>query len=721
MPYVRSVVNAPKTALTISTVTSGTPKTNTDLGGYRLNIRFESGGLGSDHSSFSDAEDSTGTGVRVSSPTSTASHDYPDSEGWEDLYPSDSASRSRIPVERQVVEAPRPAPAVHHVKRPSPPKRESQHHEHTLRGHRHSRPTEPEIVESPEDFPGYARGAQPPPPNWGHPHPPPGFAPGPAASPFAPNGTNQLIPFSQPGAFGYPNPFAPTPGPGSPGYFPPASNQPAPPPPMANPLSPRGAAHYGGSPSPYGGQELMQYSPFFSYGSPPPGYPMQHGVPPMYYPYQMIPHPSHSHSPAKDGSPAPPDPKDDEKYSRLEKLIIDQQTAVAAREELRLKAEKEKEERKIADRKEREAREAAEKERKEQREIAEQERREAREAAERKEAREAADRAAAQKKEIEEAIAKAERDKKLIEEAVAKATAEATAAAQKKVLDQAAADKAAADAVAAAKAAQAKLEADHAAAVQAAMEKATAEGAALLKAAEEKAKADQEAAVKAAAEKAAADAKKAAEDAAAAAAPPPDMQKKPIRFKDAVGRKFSFPFHLCKTWQGMEELIKQAFLHVEFLGPHVAEGHYDLVGPNGEIILPPIWETVIEPDWAITMHMWPMPEPPAPAPAPEVAAAPPPPPAAPARGTKGAKGGTKKTTPAPHPEVVIVPDSGGAGPEVVVVDSADAAGAPPVRKAHTTKVSPLLMWAAGRSAKSGKGSKKPEPIGAQHDVFCRVM
>lgn len=62
----------------------------------------------------------------------------------------------------------------------------------------------------------------------------------------------------------------------------------------------------------------------------------------------------------------------------------------------------------------------------------------------------------------------------------------------------------------------------------------------------------------------------------------------------------------------MEELIRQAFLHVELIGPHVAEGHYDLVGPTGEIILPQVWETVVEPDWTITMHMWPMPEPPPP-------------------------------------------------------------------------------------------------------------
>jgi hypothetical protein len=75
----------------------------------------------------------------------------------------------------------------------------------------------------------------------------------------------------------------------------------------------------------------------------------------------------------------------------------------------------------------------------------------------------------------------------------------------------------------------------------------------------------------------------------------------------------------------MEDLIKQAFLHIEVIGPHVAEGHYDLVGPNGDIILPQVWETVVEPDWTITMHMWPIPEKPKDPelPAKEDAAAPP--------------------------------------------------------------------------------------------------
>jgi hypothetical protein len=38
----------------------------------------------------------------------------------------------------------------------------------------------------------------------------------------------------------------------------------------------------------------------------------------------------------------------------------------------------------------------------------------------------------------------------------------------------------------------------------------------------------------------------------------------------------------------MEELINQAFLHVDVVGPHVIHGHYDVIGPNGEIILPQV-------------------------------------------------------------------------------------------------------------------------------------
>ncbi|KAI0449404.1 hypothetical protein F5B21DRAFT_49132 [Xylaria acuta] len=79
-----------------------------------------------------------------------------------------------------------------------------------------------------------------------------------------------------------------------------------------------------------------------------------------------------------------------------------------------------------------------------------------------------------------------------------------------------------------------------------------------------------------------------------------------IRFKDALGRKFTIPFSQGCTWQGMQELIEAAFLHVDVIGSEVREGHYDLVGPDGAIILPQTWEEIIQPGWNISMHMWPM-------------------------------------------------------------------------------------------------------------------
>ncbi|KAI1841930.1 hypothetical protein JX266_011900 [Neoarthrinium moseri] len=79
-----------------------------------------------------------------------------------------------------------------------------------------------------------------------------------------------------------------------------------------------------------------------------------------------------------------------------------------------------------------------------------------------------------------------------------------------------------------------------------------------------------------------------------------------IHFKDAVGRKFSFPWAVAKKWKGMTGYIMEAFVHVDVLGPHVQAGHYDLVGPNGVIILPSTWEVLARAGDAITMQMWPI-------------------------------------------------------------------------------------------------------------------
>ena len=60
----------------------------------------------------------------------------------------------------------------------------------------------------------------------------------------------------------------------------------------------------------------------------------------------------------------------------------------------------------------------------------------------------------------------------------------------------------------------------------------------------------------------------------------------------------------------MEYLIKEAFLRVEDIGKYVADGCYDLLGPDGGIILKQAWASMIQPGWEITMHLWPIPEPP---------------------------------------------------------------------------------------------------------------
>jgi hypothetical protein len=142
------------------------------------------------------------------------------------------------------------------------------------------------------------------------------------------------------------------------------------------------------------------------------------------------------------------------------------------------------------------------------------------------------------------------------------------------------------------------------------------------KAADDAAKAQAEAEAKA--ERAASDAKIAEEAAAKAKKEMEEESTDPVQGRCRKKVQFSISSlreMACKCFpplaqrldrvfdglQGMEELIRQAFLHVEGIGPHVQEGHYDLLGPNGEIILPQVWETVVEPDWTVTMHMWPMP------------------------------------------------------------------------------------------------------------------
>lgn len=62
----------------------------------------------------------------------------------------------------------------------------------------------------------------------------------------------------------------------------------------------------------------------------------------------------------------------------------------------------------------------------------------------------------------------------------------------------------------------------------------------------------------------------------------------------------------------MAELINDIFKTAEFepqsLAAAISQEYYDLVGPEGSIILPLVWGELIEPGWSISMQMWPLPE-----------------------------------------------------------------------------------------------------------------
>ncbi|KAI9772249.1 MAG: hypothetical protein M1840_000998 [Geoglossum simile] len=468
-----------------------------------LNITIDhvSATNGSEDDSLSDGENSSG--VNISPSSGVGSQEYADSydaESWESLQydelgPSDSASRPQTANHhRPIVEA-RPPPAhrqssrrhAHQDRqqRHPPVHHNPVHHPPGHRQHRHSQPITPEIVDPAEEYSGgYARGqpsqhVRPPTGHWAPSGPPPGYPPSFASgqsyqNPFisnsvVPANTNQLIPFGGQSGYNYsPNPFSPGPSTGGQGYYSHGHHghhshhggtH------MNNPLSTR-------PPSGYGTQEIMPYQgQGAGYYFNPQGYYQANGLHGMYYPFGMgqsqPPQPPQPQSTPPQQSPhsgpTPPPPvessKDDEKFARLEQLILDQKKEAE---------EKEARARKVAEEKE-----------------------------------------AAEKKAAEELAAR-----KAAEEAVAKAAADAAAAAT-------AVAKEAAEAVA-------KEAAEVA-------EKRLAEESAARKAAEE------------AAAKASAAAEAAAAEVAAATKPKAE-KKKPLRFKDAVGRKFSFPFHLCQTW-----------------------------------------------------------------------------------------------------------------------------------------------------------------------------
>ncbi|RSL82859.1 hypothetical protein CEP51_004873 [Fusarium floridanum] len=92
----------------------------------------------------------------------------------------------------------------------------------------------------------------------------------------------------------------------------------------------------------------------------------------------------------------------------------------------------------------------------------------------------------------------------------------------------------------------------------------------------------------------------------ASASEEPQNKDEFISFTDALSRKFKFPFYKVEKFEGLKKLIDAAFVQVDVLGSHVEEGHFDLIGPDDIVMLPEIWDDLIQPGMNITMTMWPM-------------------------------------------------------------------------------------------------------------------
>lgn len=60
----------------------------------------------------------------------------------------------------------------------------------------------------------------------------------------------------------------------------------------------------------------------------------------------------------------------------------------------------------------------------------------------------------------------------------------------------------------------------------------------------------------------------------------------------------------------MQGFIREAFLPMDAIRlydqqiTHVAKGCYDLISSSGEIVLPSLWEDVVEPDCEFTILFW---------------------------------------------------------------------------------------------------------------------
>lgn len=85
-------------------------------------------------------------------------------------------------------------------------------------------------------------------------------------------------------------------------------------------------------------------------------------------------------------------------------------------------------------------------------------------------------------------------------------------------------------------------------------------------------------------------------------AEPPRLQ--PVIMRDWLRRKFIFPVDLCQTWEGLHNLIQEAFGHLHEYKPVIEKGCYNISHVTGEVILPSTWKLFVQPGLEVNMEIW---------------------------------------------------------------------------------------------------------------------
>lgn len=91
--------------------------------------------------------------------------------------------------------------------------------------------------------------------------------------------------------------------------------------------------------------------------------------------------------------------------------------------------------------------------------------------------------------------------------------------------------------------------------------------------------------------------------------PPADDTLAAVKFKDAGGRTWTFPWKFCKQWKTMQILITKCCADHPAVFAQVEAGRYWLFGPDEVVIMPELWEHTVQPGWEIAMQLWPLPPP----------------------------------------------------------------------------------------------------------------